>query len=173
MKKYFLMLVVALAMPLLFTSCGDDDDEPGFPYELPNLNWGSSMDNVKMSMNHGLLHIAAETETSIVYFTNAREFPAYVYTFADGGLNTSSLALSDAQDTEYHFQGMLEKKYGKAYDEDDEGYYYADKNNEVYYGYNEEIDGWMATWTPKTKGGKSVVKDAAKANLELLKEARK
>lgn len=176
MKKYFLMLVVALVMPLVFTSCGDDDpkDEPSkFPYSVPVTNWGVSQTSVKSSMANSGYELSSESDANTLLYSANDNFPYYVYTFANDKLTVSSLALSDAQDSQYDFQGFLEKTYGKAIEEDDEYWYYDAKNSVVAYGYAEAIDGWMATWVPSgTRSDLSVVKEAAKANLELVKKAR-
>lgn len=177
MKKYFLMLVVALVMPLVFTSCGDDDpktDEPSkFPYSLPVTNWGISQTSVKSAMaNSGFTLDEKVSDATALLYSYNDNFPFYVYGFTNDQLDAASLTLSDAQDSQYDFQGFLENTYGKATDEDDEYWYYDAKTSIVAYGYSEAVDGWMATWIPNTKGDLSVVKEAAKANLELVKKAR-
>lgn len=178
MKKYFLMLVVAIVMPLVFTSCGDDDptDEPSkFPYSLPVLNWGVSQASVKSSMANSGYDLTLEAADGLVYSVG-KNFPMYTYIFNEDGLCSSSLALSDEQDTKYDFQGFLEDKYGKAIEETDAYWFYDAGNSIVAYGYAEidEADVWMATWTPSgTRSDLSVVKEAAKANLDLVIKARK
>lgn len=178
MKKYFLMLVVALVMPLVFTSCGDDDptDEPSkFPYSLPVLNWGVSQASVKSSMANSGYDLSFEGADGLVY-SAGENFPMYTYLFNDNNeLYSSSLALSDAQDTQYDFQGFLEEKYGEAFKEDETHWYYDAGNSIVSYGYV-EIEGadvWMATWAAvETRSDISGVEEAKEASLELVKKAR-
>lgn len=176
MKKYLLMLVVALALPLFVTSCGKDKDEPdnttSFPYSFPNTNWGASMNSVKSSMSNKGLEVIEATD-GLVYYTPSTFYPAYVYAFANNGLSVSSLALSEAQDAQYNFQGAIEKKYGKAIDEDEEGWYYANATTIVYYTYDEDTDGegfWQAIFVESTKADKSVLKQIAKENVKTLGE---
>lgn len=178
MKKYFLMLVVALVMPLVFTSCGDDDptDEPSkFPYSVPVTNWGVSRTSVKSSMANSGYNLTLEDEDGLVYSVGDN-FPMYTYLFnTNDELYSSTLALSDEQDTKYDFQGFLEGKYGKAFKEDETRWYYDAGNSIVSYGY-EEIAGedvWMATWARvDTRSDISGVDEAKNASLDLVKKAR-
>lgn len=177
MKKYFLMLVVALAMPLLFTSCGDDDKDKGveFPYSTPNLNWGSSMTSVKASMQNSGISLFLEDAYSLVYSNNG-EYPMYTYIFDDDELESSALELNEEQAVDYNFYGWLCSKYGNPVDEEDGDYTFVKNSLLVLYEHDADARCWIASWMAydddDTRADVSLAKEVVAKHKALVRKAR-
>lgn len=159
MKKFALMLVMAL--PFVFASCGDDKDEPSQPtnnnFTIPVLDWNASQATVKGKVKG--LSLDIENAETLAYTTNGA-YPFYIYAFENDKLEASSLAVSVEMDEEKDLMGFLEERYVLV-EEDEEDFIYADASNyedatvAVVYGLDAENDQVVATWVPvdHSRGG--------------------
>ena len=178
MKKFFLMLAVALPM-FFMASCSDDKDENN-NFQVPVVDWGLSTTAVKSEMANfgttfgGKLSLVKEESDLLAYTSSATDgFPMYVYDFEDeDGLIASTLAVSEDQDELYDLDGFLKERY-KEDGEDEYGYWFADKKKTlmVWYGYDEDADCIMAIWTPYSSS-RADRYEIVKAQSETIKELR-
>lgn len=123
-------------------------------FELPILDWGATLASVKSQVTG--LKLEVEDAETLGYTTNGG-FPMYVYGFANDALKASTLSVSEEMDTEKDLEAFLKQRYALV-GEDETSYTYADAENltsanvAVIYGYDEESESVMATWTPVEHG---------------------
>lgn len=181
MKKFALLLAVAL--PMVFASCGKDDDEPKGDgnFVMPCTKWGATKDQVKKEVKG--FHLYYEDEDELAYSSDKKEFvmPAYVYLFNDegfDGLCLSELTVDPSQDKDLY--KWLSSKYTEIELPDDVEYIaFADASGElacvmvaVPDEENNEIIAWSAGWMAPDMNTKGVdvidlVKRTAQKALSL------
>lgn len=195
MKKFFLMLAVALPM-FFMASCGDDNDDVNFfdrdiEYSMPvltkatsgelqisnnsiALEWGDDMDDVKQAMRpfSYVLNTSKSSDRSLVYnYDEDLAYPWYVYSFSGDGLAASSITITEDMDDEVDFDAyLLSKGYKDVTDEDkDDDYVYLskDKLTVVHYGINDDV---TVVWVPNigkdTRATSALA--AIKSHLEII-----
>lgn len=142
MKK--LALALALFLPMMFVSCGDDEKDeptpnptPSMTFEKPVLNWGATEANIKAKVPTTLQldeklcsEDATEGTKTIGYITVDSEdmtgLPYYYYNFIDDAMDSADITVLKAWNAD--FTAWLEKdytNYGEMTDEDDGTKYYA------------------------------------------------
>ena len=188
MKKFFLMLAVALPM-FFMASCGDDNDEDvAIEYSMPllvknssnvlsissnriNLEWYDDMDDVKDAMKpfSYVLNSDISSSTSLAYTYNAEgDYPFYVYSFVGGKLNSSSITITEEQDEEIDIDAYLEGQgYKDITTDDDEDMVYRskDKLTLVHYGFDGTV---TVLWTPNN-GTRAASRDILYKHLDVVK----
>ncbi|MBD5273366.1 MAG: hypothetical protein HDS36_00650 [Bacteroides sp.] len=188
MKKFFLMLAVAL--PMFFaTSCGDDnDDEVVINYSMPlltknasdvlsisnnsiSLTWYESQEDVLAAMKpfSYVLNTEASGNNSLAYTYDADgNYPIYVYSFTNYGLNASSITITVEQDEEIDVDKYLKDNGYKdvSKDEDDDFVYRSkDKLTLVHYGYDGNV---TMIWVPND-GTRASNRDILNTHLNIVK----
>ena len=89
MKKVLFLL--ALIMPILFCSCGDEKDEPNNKsgiYEAPYLGWGDSFETLKAKCKQTFIKVDYSG-----YLFKGKDNIDYHYEFYNGGLDAVYLDL--------------------------------------------------------------------------------
>lgn len=190
MKKFFLMLAVALPM-FFMASCGDDNDDDvdaKIDYTMPlltkttsgtlsisnmsvNLEWNDDMDDVKDAMRpfSYVLNSNVSTSTSLAYTYNEEgATPFYVYSFVGNKLKSSSITITEEQDEEIDLVAYFESKGYKDVstdDDDDIVYRSKDKLTLVHYGYDGNV---TILWTPND-GTRANPRQELYNHLEMVK----
>lgn len=170
MKK--LAFALMFALPMMFVSCGDDNNDPGTDPEpevyvpvftAPVLDWNADQDAIQTAVTAadlGLtLNAAASDAEQLFYKTlnpedkNKNQLPYYLYNFDDLGLYAAQYdILSDYKDLFVEWlDGMYEVKYEPLEEEAAEGistvYADAEGDDATFYVYLYE------NWDFKDKDG--------------------
>lgn len=148
MKKFFLMLAVALPM-FFMASCGDDNDEVDVPYSMPvltksasnvltisnmsiNLEWGDDMGDVKEAMRpfSYVLNDQVSNSSALAYTFDADgNYPFYIYAFVGGNLASSSIVITEEMDSEVDFTKYFkDNKYKEVSTDEDDDLIYESKD---------------------------------------------
>lgn len=191
MKKFFLMLAVALPM-FFMASCGDDnDDDVKIEYTMPlltksssdvlsisnislNLAWGDDQEDVKDVMKpfSYVLNTDVSTSSRLAYTYDADgSYPFYIYAFVDGSLNSSSITITGDQDDEIDLMDYFNKNgYKDITTDEDDGLVYRskDKLTLVHYGYDGEDEVVTILWTPNN-GTRANSREVLYNHLETVK----
>ncbi|MBD5288776.1 MAG: hypothetical protein HDS28_06935 [Bacteroides sp.] len=191
MKKFFLMLAVALPM-FFMASCGDDnDDDVKIEYTMPlltksssdvlsisnislNLEWGDDQEDVKDVMKpfSYVLNTDVSTSSALAYTYDADgSYPFYIYAFVGGSLNSSSITITGDQDDEIDLMEYFNKNGYKdvTTDEDDDLVYRSkDKLTLVHYGFDGENEVVTILWTPNN-GTRANSREVLYNHLETVK----
>lgn len=192
MKKFFLMLAVALPM-FFMTACGDDDDDVTYSYTMPILtksasdvltignlsatfDWGASMDEVKATMKpfSYVLNSGASTSTALAYtYDAAGAMPFYVYAFNNNSLLSSSITVTEQMDEQVDFDKYFKDNgYKEISTDDDEDFIYQskDKATLVHYGYDGNV---TLVWTLNVRSDYRQVLYTHLSTVEALMNAAK
>lgn len=194
MKKFFLMLAVALPMLFAMTACGDDDDNPFVSkpaFKMPlltknsagvlqitnntiNLQWGDTQADVKAAMNPFTYVLQESTSTSLAYSYDADYgMPFYTYAFSYDRLASSAITITAEQDSEIDVIKYLEDNNYKdvSTDDDEDAFVYRSKDKEtiVYYGFDGNI---TIMWTPNDGTRANNWRADLNQHLEMVKSIR-
>lgn len=188
MKKFFLMLAVALPM-FFMASCGDDnDDDVKIEYTMPlltksssdvlsisnislNLAWGDDQEDVKDVMKpfSYVLNTDFSTSSMLAYTYDADgSYPFYTYGFKGGSLYSSSITITGDQDDEIDLMEYFDKNgYKDVTTDEDDGLVYRskDKLTLVHYGYDGDV---TVMWTPND-GTRANSREVLYNHLETVK----
>lgn len=191
MKKFFLMLAVALPM-FFMASCGDDnDDDVKIEYTMPlltksssdvlsisnislNLEWGDDQEDVKDVMKpfSYVLNTDVSTSSALAYTYDADgSYPFYIYAFVDGSLNSSSITITGDQDDEIDLMEYFNKNgYNDVTTDEDDDLVYSskDKLTLVHYGFDGENEVVTILWTPNN-GTRANSREVLYNHLETVK----
>lgn len=169
MKKFFLMLAVALPMFFL-ASCGDDNDEDlkddfSIPQLVINANntltiapgniyleWGDSKREVKEDMP-SRYYLAVEADHNLGYTYNENgAYPFYAYSFINGGLAAATIAVTVEQDEQVDFEKYFKDNGYKDISSDDEDFFtYQSKDKVCLVTYGYDYGDIMLIWVPNTR----------------------
>lgn len=184
MKK--LAFALALFLPLMFVSCGDDNEEGSDAYSLPYMNWGASMSTVENNVpGEFTLDEGASTGWYLMFVTRNSEFdydlPWQQYVFSNGELCGVNELWDYAEDDEVW--AWLKSHY--TYYGEEDGLLLLGNNKDmnkctlaVGYQFTDEIiDGKnlvMAIWAPITdtrsaEGIFGAVKNVQAASVNIMK----
>ncbi|MDE7414009.1 MAG: hypothetical protein K2N05_09540 [Muribaculaceae bacterium] len=196
MKKFFLLLAVALPMLFTMTACGDDDDTDilggDIEFKMPvltknasgvlqisnnsiDLDWGDTIGEVKSEMSPFSYVLQSETSTNLGYTYDADYgYPFYTYAFAANRLASSAITITETQDDEINVIKYLEDNGYKDVSKDDEEdvfvYRSKDKLTVVYYGFDGDI---TIMWTPNDGTRADNWRAELNKHLELVNSVRK
>lgn len=133
MKK--LAFALALFLPLLFTSCGDDDNNT-MKFEVPVTSWGSTQAQVKAKVNsekYLLDTVNSDSETLIYDTVNtiyANGLPWVIYMFDNNELEASAITVPYPQ-ADDDFYAFLKKNYTLYEVDDEDGTCYMGNNKDI------------------------------------------
>lgn len=187
MKKFFLMLAVALPM-FFFASCGDDNDEDlkddfSIPMIVKDANdvckfngtvyleWGDNNAEVKSAMNPFSYVLARDTQDTLAYtFDSNSALPFYIYAFVNNSLASASITVSIDQDDKLDFSKYFKDNGYKDISNDDEDFFtYQSKDKVCVVTYGLEDGDVMAIWMPNTRADISAVVAQHLAAAKALK----
>lgn len=196
MKKFFLMLAVALPM-FFMASCGDDNDdetifERDVEYSMPvltkntdgklnissnsiRLEWGDDASDVRQAMSPFSYVYNTDNSTAgnlvYTYDNDITNYPWYIFSIKSDGLAASSIFISEIQDEEVDFEAYFKNNgYKDVSTDDDDDFVYRskDKLTLVHYGYDEDTENVTVVWVPNVDGTRADALAVAKAQLELV-----
>ena len=167
MKKFFLMLAVALPM-FFMASCGDDNDEDlkddfSIPVLVKDasdvlkfnngkiyLEWDDHKTEVSYAMKPYSYVLAQDNADSLIFtYDNNGATPIYTYGFVNNSLQAASITITEQEDSQIDFdQYFKDNGYKDITTDDDDFFVYQSKDKVcvVDYGY---VKGFiMATWVP-------------------------
>lgn len=135
-------------------------------FTMPIINWGNTIAQVKGEMTDIFgtsVELGLEESNSLGY-TTAGAFPMYIYAFVDGGLDASSLIVTETQDAELDLEGFIAQRY-QEYGETEYGFLYCNAENRedatilVEYGYDVDLQNVRASWTSADGSRSGVIVD--------------
>ena len=189
MKKFFLMLAVALPMFFL-ASCGDDDNDLKDDFSIPYLTkgsdgvlkfnnssiyleWDDSQAEVKQAMNPYSYVLYLENNNALAYTYDAQgNYPIYAYAFVYGNLNAASITISVEQDDEIDFEKYFKDNGYKDITpkDEEEMFIYQSKDKVCIVTYEGDDQDVMATWVPNET--RSDLRAVVEQQREIVKAAK-
>lgn len=168
MKKFFLMLAVAL--PVFFmTACGDDNDDLKDDFTIPvlvkdandvlkfnnssiYLEWDDDQADVKQAMKpYSYSFLAADSDNNnLVYaYDNAGATPVYTYSFVGNTLEAASITITTTEDGQINMEKFFKDNgYKDITTDEDDGFVYQSKDKVCYVDYGLVKGYVLVIWTP-------------------------
>lgn len=140
-------------------------------FDLPILNWGASVADVKNAVKD--LNLLIDDPDALTYTKAAQAYPWYIYTFMNGGLAGSMLAVDTTMDENMDLEGFLDQRY-EVVDETDTQYIYANANSVaeatlvIKYGYDADIDAVTANWMAPSHTKAGIIDPVIEGNLKAI-----